>query len=70
MTINNNTVAVEFFESKDYPRDVPFNPPIKYPEYQGTELDPNNKIYDHVRQILYKSGLDKENFQQTKLESL
>ena len=62
MTINNNTVAVEFFESKDYPRELPFNPPIKYPEYQGTELDPNNKIYDHVRQILYKSGLDKENF--------
>jgi uncharacterized protein (DUF362 family) len=62
MTINNNTVTVEFFESKDYPRNVPFNPPIKYPEYEGSELDPNNKIYDHVRQILYKSGLDKENF--------
>jgi uncharacterized protein (DUF362 family) len=62
MTINNNTVAVEFFESKNYPRDIPFNPPKKYPEYTGSELDPNNKIYDHVRQILYKSGLDKENF--------
>jgi uncharacterized protein (DUF362 family) len=62
MTINNNTVAVEFFGTKDYPRDVPFNPPIKYPEYDGNELDPNNKIYDHVRQILFKSGLDKENF--------
>lgn len=62
MTINNNTVTVEFFESKDYPRNVPFNPPIKYPEYEGSELDPNNKIYDHVRQILNKSGLDKENF--------
>ena len=62
MTIKNNAVTVEFFESKKYPTKVPFNPPIKYPEYQGTELDPDNKIYDHVRQILYKSGLDKGNF--------
>jgi uncharacterized protein (DUF362 family) len=62
MTINNNTVAVEFFGTKDYPREVPFNPPVKYPEYEGNELDPNNKIYDHVRQMLFKSGLDKENF--------
>ena len=49
-------------KQKIIPRSVPFNPPVKYPEYNGTELDPNNKIYDHVRQILYKSGLDKENF--------
>jgi len=62
MTINNNKVTVEFFESKNYPRKVPFNPPIQYPEYQGTEIDHENKIYDHVRQILYKTGLDKENF--------
>ena len=62
MTINNNKVAVEFFESKNYPREVPFNPPVKYPEYDGNELDPNNKIYDHVRQILFKAGMDKENF--------
>ena len=63
MTIKNNTVAVEFFESKDYPRNVPFDPPKKYPEYEGSELDPNNKIYDHVRQILYKSGLEQREFQ-------
>jgi len=62
MTINNNNVAVEFFGTKDYPREIPFNPPVKYPEYTGNDIDPNNKIYDHVRQILYKSGLDKENF--------
>ncbi|MCJ7650917.1 MAG: DUF362 domain-containing protein [Candidatus Lokiarchaeota archaeon] len=62
MTIKNNTVAVEFFGTKDYPRDVPFHPPVKYPEYDGTEVDPKNNIYDHVRQVLYKIGLDKENF--------
>ena len=62
MTIDKNLVVVDFFESKDYPRNVPFNPPVKYPEYEYTDLDPENLIYDHVRQMLYGMGMDKENF--------
>jgi uncharacterized protein (DUF362 family) len=62
MNLFDNTVVVNCVESKDYPNQIPFNPPEKYPEYTGTELDPRNQIYAEVRDTFYKLGLDKENF--------
>ena len=62
MGFENHDVAVTFSGLTDYPRQVPFNPPQKYPEYRGTELDPGNQVYHHVRQTLFRLGLDKENF--------
>ena len=62
MGFDNHDVAVTFTGLTDYPRQVPFNPPQKYPEYRGTELDPGNRVYHHVRETLYRLGLDQENF--------
>ncbi len=62
MGFDNHDVAVTFSGLTDYPRQVPFNPPQKYPEYRGTELDPGNQVYHYVRETLYRLGLDKENF--------
>ena len=62
MGFDNHDVAVTFTGLTDYPRQVPFHPPQKYPEYRGTQLDLCNQIYHYVRETLYRLGLDKENF--------
>lgn len=62
MGFDNHDIAVTFTGLADYPRQVPFNPPQKYPEYRGVELDPRNQVYTHVRETLCRLGLDKENF--------
>ncbi len=42
-----------------YPKDPPFNPPERYPEYPfQTTLDPGNFVYAAVRQTFLLLGLD------------
>jgi hypothetical protein len=62
MGFHNYDVAVTFTGLTDYPRQVPFHPPQKYPEYRGTDLDPGNHVYHYVRETLWRLGLDRENF--------
>ncbi|MGA2204234.1 MAG: DUF362 domain-containing protein [Terriglobales bacterium] len=62
MGFHNYDVAVTFTGLADYPRRVPFHPPQKYPEYRGTNLDPDNQVYHYVRETLRRLGLDRENF--------
>lgn len=47
---------------KQYPTRSPFNPPEKYPEYEGDVFDETNMVYSAVRELLYSLGMDKENF--------
>ena len=62
MSFDNYDVAVTFTGLTDYPRRVPFNPPQKYPEYRGSEVDPQNQVYHYVRETLFRLGLDRENY--------
>ncbi len=62
MTDNNSKVAIQFVNPKSYPETMPFDPPVKYPEYNGTATDPKNHIYDGVRTMIYELGLDREHF--------
>jgi uncharacterized protein (DUF362 family) len=56
-------VAIIKNDSLDYNRDAPFNPSIKYPEYPFTDIGQNNNIlYDSIRNILYRFGLDEEHY--------
>lgn len=62
MNITDNRVAVNFIAEKNYPSEVPFDPPQRFPEYQGKSLNPGNQVYSGVRNTLYQLGLDKENY--------
>ena len=62
MWIDDTTVAATFTGLTGYPTEAPYHPPEKYPEYQGTDLNPNNQVYAGVRQTLYNLGLDRENY--------
>ena len=62
MSVDNRKVSLVFSDSKNYPTKVPFDPPERYPEYTGESIDPDNHIYAMVREILYRLGMDKENF--------
>jgi uncharacterized protein (DUF362 family) len=55
-------VSLVITEKKDYPRQVPFHPPELYPEYTGTETDPDNQVYAGVREVFHRLGLDQEHF--------
>ena len=46
----------------DYCKDAPFHPQVKYPEYPFNETSMQNSCYDEVRNLLYKLGMDKDNF--------
>lgn len=66
MEFNNQIVKVEQSDKEiNYPAS-PFNPPSLYPEFREKsdvkDLDKNNEVYGMVRSLLYKMGLDKENF--------
>lgn len=60
--LEDKRVAVTFTGLKGYPSQIPFDPPEKYPEYPLKGIDPNNKVYHWVREILFRAGLDRENF--------
>lgn len=59
-----NQVAVLQTDSYDYPNKAPFNPSDRYPEYPFDEIDPDNKVYYSVRDLLLSLGLDKDHFGQ------
>jgi len=61
--IQSNRVAVHFAANKTYPDRVPFDPPERYPEYTGKAVDPGNTVYSGVRDLLYRLGLDRENYE-------
>lgn len=60
--LDNKRVAVAFTGLQSYPAECPFDPPEPYPEYRLGSLDPKNKVYSWVREVLYRLGLDKERF--------
>src|SRR3990172_2886905 len=59
-------VSVQSGRLRGYPRQAPFHPPQPYPEHMGssihTRLDPDNLVYDAVRESLRLLGLDAANF--------
>jgi uncharacterized protein (DUF362 family) len=57
-----NNVAIQFVTPIKYHDKIPFDPPVKYPEYEGTSIDPQNHVYENVRNLLYRLGLDRDNF--------
>ncbi len=59
-----NKVIIVKGEAYSYP-DPPFNPPKKYPEFEGLNIsgiDTSNKIYEMVREGFRLSGYDIENY--------
>ena len=55
-------VAITKNPDLDYCRDAPFHPQEKYPEYPFNDIGGNNPCYGEVRGLLYRLGLDKDNF--------
>lgn len=68
--IDVNKTALTFVEPRSYCDTMPFNPPVRYPEYAGKELDPQNHVYEGVRVMLYRLGLDRENYNTDKWNPL
>jgi uncharacterized protein (DUF362 family) len=62
MTNYQNKVALHFIDGKGYPVKIPFDPPVQYPEYEGNSIDPQNHVYESVRNVLNNLGLDRDNF--------
>jgi uncharacterized protein (DUF362 family) len=62
MRLNDNHVAINFTGIGRYPQGPLFHPAEAFPEYEGEDLDPANKVYGEVRRTLYLMGLDRENF--------
>lgn len=60
--LQDKRVAVSFTGLKDYPTELPFDPPERYPEYALKGVDPNNEVYAWVRETLHRAGLDQKNF--------
>lgn len=60
--MNDSKVAIQFVDRKSYHDTMPFDPPVKYPEYEGSSIDPQNHVYEGVRNLLYTLGLDRANF--------
>lgn len=60
--MQSNKVAIQFVTPIKYHDKIPFDPPVKYPEYKNAGLDPQNHVYEGVRHMLHKLGLDKDNF--------
>ena len=62
MSLRDNSVALNFVNTKKYPAKIPFDPPERYPEHKGNSLNPDNQVYAGGREIFHRLGLDKENF--------
>jgi len=60
--MNTNKVAIQFVDPKSYYDQAPYDPPERYPEYEGAGVDPQNHVYDGVRKMLYALGLDSTNY--------
>lgn len=61
--LDNSSVCVIQCQESSYPP-APFHPPAVYPEYPfaSDELQPGNHVYAAVRDMLYRLGLDVENY--------
>jgi uncharacterized protein (DUF362 family) len=62
MKLDDVNVSVNFTNISVYPTKQYFHPDEAFPEYDGNELDPENKVYGEVRKTLFLMGLDRENF--------
>lgn len=62
MKTDDKKVAVAFVKKKEYPDRAPFDPPEKYPEYTSDSIDPENQVYAGVRDLLWRLGMDHENY--------
>jgi len=60
--MDDKKVAIQFVDRKSYHDTMPFDPPVQYPEYEGSSVDPQNHVYEGVRNLLYSLGLDRDNF--------
>jgi uncharacterized protein (DUF362 family) len=55
-------VAIQFVDPKAYHDTQPYDPPAMYPEYEGASIDPRNHVYAGVRNMLFRLGLDRDNY--------
>jgi uncharacterized protein (DUF362 family) len=55
-------VAIALTGLSDYPRRAPFDPPERYPELRAAATDPDNRVYPAVRDLLFRLGLDRDNY--------
>jgi uncharacterized protein (DUF362 family) len=60
--MNEHKVAIQFVEPKSYYDQAPYDPPARYPEYEGSGVDPKNHVYGGVRNMLAELGLDSANY--------
>jgi len=56
------SVAIIKNDGLDYCRDAPFHPQERYPEYPFTDVSDRNACYAEVRNLLYRLGLDRDNY--------
>ncbi len=62
--LEKNFVGIYLQKGADYPKRPPFFPPHIYPEYpfDFKETDPENKVYESIRNLFFVLGMDRENF--------
>ena len=60
---SDNSVGVIECRETNYPPG-PFHPPVEYPEYpfKGSGIQPENQVYEAVRELFQRLGMDKEHF--------
>jgi uncharacterized protein (DUF362 family) len=57
--------VIHLTDARSYPDEPPFAPPERYPELAGflpPGLDPRNRVYGGVRELLHALGYDRERF--------
>lgn len=56
--------VLRFTEQSEYPRDLPYSPPERFPElaFLDTSVDPHNQVYGGVRDLLRTLGYDPVRF--------
>jgi uncharacterized protein (DUF362 family) len=62
MNLQDNRVALCFAKNSTYPNELPFDPPLAFPEYRGNSLNSKNEIYSCIREILHQLRMDEEHF--------
>lgn len=62
--LNDKEVYIKKTNILKYPNIPPFNPKSNYPEYPFSSgmLDPDNLVYESIRELLCEMGLDSENY--------
>ncbi len=58
-----NLVFIQKLKRTVYPKDRPFNPSVKYPEYPFHDISiEENEIYASIRNIFLSENLDVKNY--------